>query len=256
MPFPLEKFVLFTLVLGRVSGLVMTAPIFGSRDIPVQARALLAVAVSALMLPTQWHLAVDAPRGAIEYAILMACEMLIGLCLGLGIEFLLSGARIAGQIVGLTSGEAMAEIYDPATDESYAVHAQLFVAMTIMVFVCIGGHRMVMAALLDTFQAIPPGHAGGISESVVDAFQVLVMQAFSLGIRAAAPTLVALVLTTLVLGLVSRTLPQLNIMALGFGLNSLVTYAVLMLSLGAVALVFQEQLDPALDLLTTALAGN
>jgi len=252
----MEKFVLFTLVLGRVSGLVMSAPIFGSRDVPMQFRALLSVAVALLALPSQWPLAVTAPSGTVEYALLMAGEVLVGLCLGLGVDILLSGAKVAGQLIGLTSGEALAEIYDPQTDESFAVHSQFFVAIATMVFVSIGGHRLVMAALLDTFHAIPPGTGGGVSRPMVDALQVLVTQAFSMGIQAAAPTLVALLLTTLVLGLVSRTLPQLNVMALGFGLNSLVTYGVLMLTLGAVAMVFQEQFEPALESLVTALSAR
>jgi flagellar biosynthetic protein FliR len=253
MSFVLGKIVLFTLVLGRVSGLVMSAPIFSNGNIPMQFRALLSVAVALLALPSQWHLAVVAPSGTLEYLLLMVGEVLVGLCLGTGIDILLSGARVAGQVIGLTSGEALAEVYDPQADESFAVHSQLFVAVATLVFVAIGGHRMLMAALLDTFQAIPVGTGGGVSRPVVDALQALLTQAFSLGIRAAAPTLVALMLTTLVLGLVSRTLPQLNVMALGFGLNSLVTYGMLMLTLGAVAMVFQDQFQPALESLASAL---
>jgi flagellar biosynthetic protein FliR len=256
MSFLLGKIVLFTLVLARVSGLVMSAPIFSSRDIPIQFRALLSVAIALLALPSQWHLAAALPNGALEYLLLTAGEVLVGLCLGTGIDILLSGARVAGQVIGLSSGEALAEIYDPQTDESFAVHSQLFAAMATLVFVVIGGHRMLLAALLDTFQAIPPGTGGGVSRPLANALQVLLTQAFSLGIRAAATTLVALLLTTLVLGLVSRTLPQLNVMALGFGLNSLVTYGVLMLTLGAVAMVLQEQFQPALDTLTSALKGD
>lgn len=253
MPFATEKFVLFTLVLSRVSGLVMTAPIFGSRDIPMQVRGFLSMAVALLVLPGYWHLPLVPPRSTLEYLIVVASEMLVGLCLGLGVDILLSGARLAGQTIGMTSGESMAEMYDPQTDENFSIHAHFFFTITLLVFVCIGGHRLVLGALLDTLQTIPPGKAGAVSPSLIEVLEALVTQSFALGIRAAAPTVVALVVATLVLGLVSRTLPQLNAMALGFGLNSMVMYGMLMVTIGAAAMLFQEQLEPALESLVTAM---
>jgi flagellar biosynthetic protein FliR len=256
VPFPLDKFVLFTLLLCRVSGLVMSAPIFGNKDIPMQFRGFLCVAVALLLLPTHWHIAPVLPGSTLQYLLLAGSEVLVGLCLGVGIDVLLSGAKLAGQIIGMTSGESMAEMYDPQTDESFAVLSQFFSTMTLLVFVCIGGHRLVLGALMDTFQAIPPGRAGGVDASLIDTLQTLLGQSFSLGIRAAAPAMLALMLATLVLGLVSRTLPQLNVMALGFGLNSLVMYGVLMVSIGAAAMTFQYQLEPTLEALVASLRSS
>ncbi len=124
--------------------------------------------------------------------------------------------------------------------------------ISLSIFVCIGGHRLVMAGLLDTFQTIPPG-SGVFSQSIADAFVTLLTQSFSLGIRAAAPATIALLLGTLVLGLISRTVPQLNVLILGFGLNSLLIFGALALTLGGVAWTFQEQIEPALELLLNAL---
>ena len=81
----------------------------------------------------------------------------------------------------------------------------------------------------------------------------LLSQSFVLGIRAAAPTMTALLLATLVLGLVSRTLPQLNVMVLGFGINAIVTVGLLSVSLGAVVWLFQADIEPALDVVAEAL---
>ena len=109
-----------------------------------------------------------------------------------------------------------------------------------------------MAGLLDTFQTIPPG-SGIFSQSITDAFVTLMTQSFSLGIRAAAPATIALLLATLVLGLISRTVPQLNVLVLGFGLNSLLIFGALALTLGGMVWTFQEQIEPALELLLDAL---
>ena len=76
---------------------------------------------------------------------------------------------------------------------------------------------------------------------------------FSLGVRVAAPVVTSLLLATLILGLIGRTLPQLNIFALGFGLNALLAFAALALTFGAAAWAFQDQIEPAMKTIFDAL---
>lgn len=83
----------------------------------------------------------------------------------------------------------------------------------------------------------------------------LAAQSFRLGVQAATPVMVAMLLATLVMGLISRTLPQLNVMHMGFGINSMITLCAMALSLGAMAWVFQEQVDPMLNLLVEIFRG-
>ena len=77
----------------------------------------------------------------------------------------------------------------------------------------------------------------------------LIAQSFQLGVRVCMPVVMAVLLATLILGLIGRTLPQLNIMVVGFGLNAMLTFAMMLLSLGTAFLVFQEQLSPAIETL-------
>src|SRR4029078_5916994 len=109
----------------------------------------------------------------------------------------------------------------------------------------IGGHRIMIGALLDTFAAAPPGQAA-LGHEFVDVLTHIAAQSFALAIRAAAPLLTALLLSTLVLGLISRTMPQINVIAVGFGLNSLLTLVMLFASVGVVAWAFQ---DPTIEAL-------
>ena len=165
---------------------------------------------------------------------------------------LVHGMELAGEIIGYVGGLMIAEAYDPTSDMNTPILSRLFVLVSLSVFVCIGGHRLVMAGLLDTFQTIPPGN-GIFSRSIADAFVTLMAQSFSLGIRAAAPATIALLLATLVLGLISRTVPQLNVLILGFGMNSLLIFGALALTLGGMVWVFQEQIQPAVELMLDAL---
>jgi len=247
-----EKFVLFTLVLARVSGLVITAPIYGTPDVPARVRALLAVALAVLITPTQWDAPVQDPGTTLNYLVLIGSELLIGLSLGLGIAILFSGIQLAGQMIGRIGGLILADVVDPSSGASIPMLSQVMLLVTMAVFVTIGGHRVVMAGLLDTFQTIPPG-SGAVPTSIADTFVLLLAQSFSLAVRAAAPVVTSLLLSTLVMGLISRTLPQLNILAVGFGMNSMLTFGALALSLGAAAWVFQDQLEPAMEILLEAL---
>jgi flagellar biosynthesis protein FliR len=238
--------ILFALVFARVAGLTMTAPIYGTSDVPMQVRVLVAVALSLLIAPLEWHSAA-VPYGSLANLVMMlGVETAVGACLGLGVLVVLHSMTLAGEMVAQASGLGIAEMFDPTIEENVSSFARLMFLTATTIFLCIGGHRMVMAGLLDTFQTIPPG-SGTFSGTLADGFTTLVGMSFSLGVRIAAPVVTALLLATLVLGLIGRTLPQLNIFALGFSLNALLAFAALGLTFGAAGWAFQDQIAPALQ---------
>jgi flagellar biosynthesis protein FliR len=247
-----SRFVIFTLVLGRIGGMIVIAPIFGTLAMPRQVRAFLAVAIALLVTPVYLNTTLPPITDLANYLRLMASEVAIGLLLGLGVTIMFSGIQVAGQIVSQMSGMSLADVFDPSFDESISMFTQLFHFLTMAVFVAIGGHRMMVEAVLETFAWAPPGHAA-LGDTFVESLTNLMTQSFALGIHAAAPLIVALFLSTIVLGLVGRTLPQINIIAVGFGVNSLLTLAMTLLSLGAVAWTFQEPTISALRTLQDSL---
>jgi flagellar biosynthesis protein FliR len=240
--------ILFTLVFARVGGLIFTVPIFGTGEVPMQVRLLLVAALSLLIAPMQWSGAGIPIEGLIPYLLILGCEAVIGACLGLGITIFFHGMTIAGELIGQASGLSIAEVFDPELGDNVPLFSRLMFLTAVSVFLCIGGHRAVMAGLLDTFRTLPPG-GSEFPDSVAAAFTTLVAQSFSLGLRAAAPAVTALLLATLILGLIGRTLPQLNVFAVGFGLNSLLAFAALGLSLGAAVWAFQNEIEPAMNTL-------
>lgn len=248
------RFLLFTLVLVRVSALVVTAPIYGGSDVPPQVRALLAFALAVLVFPSQWGASTPRADGLVDYLILAGGEVLVGLCLGLGVTILFSGIHLAGETVGRMGGLMVADIFDPTLETNVPLLSRLMFLVTLAVFVCVGGHRIVMAGLLDTFQTIPPG-SGPPAGSVAGALVAILSQSFALGVRAALPAVTALLLATVVMGLIGRTLPQLNILLIGFSLNSMLMFAAVALTLGAAVWVFQEQLQWAVEVVLEALSS-
>jgi flagellar biosynthesis protein FliR len=239
------RFVIFTLVLVRTSGLVMTAPIFGYRGIPLRVRIVLAVALSCMVTSVCLGTSLPPVNGLSGYGLLVANEALLGMLLGVGVSILLVGVQVAGQLVSQLSGISLGDVFSPDAGENVSPVAQLFYMLTLAVFVATGGHRLMTEALLDTFQWAPPGHAV-FSQAWVDVLTGIVSQSFVLGIRAAAPIMLALLVSTLVLGLVARAVPQINALGVGLGLNAMMLLGLLCVSLGIVAWTFQE---PMVDVL-------
>ena len=239
----------FAIVLTRVSGLVMTAPLFSAQFIAMRVRAMLAVSISVVVTLVHGGQFLKVPDNLIELGLMMVSELLVGVTLGLGVAILFVGVQVAGHMISTLSGMSIADVFNPAADRNEALFGQLLFFVALAVFCIIGGHRMMLGALLDTFAALPAGQAT-IDDSVVATITTILSQAFSLGIRAAAPTVAALLLATLVMGLISRTMPQLNIMAFGFGLNSMATLAMLSISIGTIALLFQNHVEVVLESLS------
>lgn len=240
--------VIFTLVLARVAGIVVTAPIYGGTEIPPQVRVLLAIALAMLVTPVQLARATNPPDTLVELGIVMAGESLIGVILGLGVLVLLSGMQLAGQIIAQMNGMSIGEVFNPQLDTNVPLFSQLLQFHALALFALLGGHRLVMGALLDTFETMPPGQAL-LGDSVLETCSTLMSQSLSLGIRVAAPATAALLLSNLILGIISRTLPQLNILSFGFGFSALITFFVLWMSMGNLEDVFAEQLEPMIETL-------
>jgi flagellar biosynthetic protein FliR len=216
-------------------------------------RALLAAAVSLLVLPTQWNATLPPPENLIDLGILVVTELLVGLFLSVGLLVLFAGVQLGGQIVAQMSGMTLATVFSPGISADVPLLSQFFYLSTLAFFLTFGGHRAVMGGLMATFGSVPLG-SFELTRDVVDTLIVLVGESFHLGLRVAAPSMAALLLSTLVTGLISRALPQLNILALGFGINSMMTMAILSVSLGGVAWVFRNYTERVLDQLFEALA--
>jgi flagellar biosynthetic protein FliR len=234
------------LVLVRVVALAAVAPVIGPFELAMRWRLALAAALAVLIVPLEAGRLTSPPETLPRFLVLAGGEALVGLMLGLGVRILFNCLQIAGALIGQLSGLQMAEVFSPGVGGNVPVFSQLFLLVGTATFLLIGGHRQMIEALLESYRGLPAGHAT-ISQSAVEGVTALVTQSFLLGLRAAAPAMVALLLATLVVGFVSRTVPQLNVLALGFGTNALVALVAIAVSLGGICWIFQESLEPVLQ---------
>jgi flagellar biosynthetic protein FliR len=229
----------------------MAMPMLGTATVPMQIRALLAVAISLMLTPIFWGQAVPHPENLPLLASLLAREAVLGLSIGLAVMILLSGMQLAGQVISQTSGMTLADVANPNFDTSVPLFSQILEMLALAIFFIAGGHRQVIDALLRSFAWMPPGE-GRLPDKLTEALTLVASQSFEIGLRAAAPVMVALLLATLVVALISRTLPQLNAVAVGLNFNSLIVMGMLGLCLGSATWVFQEELASVLEAVTGA----
>lgn len=242
------RVLVFVLVLTRISGIVVMSPVFGSSDLPMQVRALFVFALTLLIMPLQWDVTVEEPRNLVGFAILIAAELVIGLALGLGITIFFAGISVAGELIGQLGGLTASQIFDPISGDQSPLLSRMLNYLAITVFAAIGGLRVLLTSLLDTFEQLPLG-GGEIQATVVFSLIQVLSISFGLALRVAAPVMVSVLISMLVLGLLSKTLPQLNLMSVGFGINSMIMFTVFSLSIGAGIWCFQEKIGDVLGIL-------
>lgn len=245
---------LFVLVLCRVSGLMLTAPIYGSQTIPTRIRAALAVAISVSVFPVViYRLPAGLSLGQALPGVIG--ELLIGLIMGLSLSVIFAGVELAGMVVGQQAGLSLGEVYNPVLDTNSTILGQVFFLVAMTIFVLAGGHRELLRALLETYDSVPV-MSFRVGPSVVDLVTGLLTGAFTLALRLAAPALIALLMATLVMGFLSRTIPQLNILSVGFAVRGLVALAMAGFSLAAAEALLSGALADTLDSIRGAFGLN
>lgn len=249
------RLTLLGLVLARVLGLVMLAPMWAAHELPIPLRVGLAAAIALLVAPIQLQASAPQVDTLIQFVTSAAAEALIGLVLGLGVCLFLSALQMSGQLIAAVSGLSLATVVDPHSGEETPVASRLLHLFGLVVFLSLSGHRLVMAALLQSFAALPIGR-DPLNWLAAEPVVALLAGSLELGLRVAAPVVAAVLAATLITGIIGRAAPQLNSLAMGLGINSLLTLAVLALSLGGAAWALEDQIEPAMDAMSQAVGGK
>lgn len=247
-----QHLLLMVLVLTRLSTLLMAMPAVGV-GVPARVRALLALLLTFLMVPTVAAMDAGPPPQAahlIDLAIMLVREAAVGLLMGTTIQIVITGVQAAGEIMSGTGGLQLGESVDPSTRSSMPTMAQLVGLLIVATMIAIGGHRYILASLIDSFVALPAGEVR-FHDPMMDLVIAQLSSSFAAGVRVAAPVVAALLLSNLITGLISRTLPQLNVLAIGLSLNALALLAVAALTIGSASYLFRDEFAVALQRLST-----
>lgn len=235
----------FALVLARVAGLVLAVPMFSSTQIPRGIMAGFVIVISLMVFP------VVAPLlpGSLtigQAAAGMVTEFIIGEALGMAAGGVFFAAQIAGQLVSHQSGLSLGQVFNPMFDEQSTVIDQLWFFATMVLFFMFRGHLAVTQALLESFRQVPPLmlHAdGALGEFAMSVCATM----FQMALRLAGPTVLALLLTSLIMGFLTKTMPQLNIFSVGFSLKIVVAFLAVAVTIAHSGGIIASGIEDSLD---------
>ena len=229
----------FVFVLVRTAGILSALPIIGTRMVPMRIKAGLVIAVAMVFAPLVGSRVVPEILEPISLAVGLTAELIIGIVLGFATRLLMAAVEMAGSIMGLQLGFAVAVQLDPVNQVEVPVLGSfLTVLMTLLYFV-VDGHHLIMFALGSSFTLIPPFGAH-LSASVVADGAMLMDDMFALALKLTLPIMASTFLVYLVLGIIGRVMPQMNILFTAFPITIGVGLMILGLGLPLFSLMFQQ----------------
>lgn len=219
---------------ARVAALVATAPILSDAGMPRTIRVALAVVVTIVVAPTLAPTAVP-PLSAPGIALLVE-EILIGTALGFAMQVAFAAVTMAGDMMGLQMGLSFATFVDPEHSEPAPLIGSFLTVLLSLYFLSFNGHLQMIAALADSFRTLPIG--ANLRMDDVHALLAAASGIFAIGLRLALPVIAAILVANLTLGMLMRTAPQVNLLAIGFPLTLALGFAVLALMLPSIGPTF------------------
>ncbi|GFO67291.1 flagellar biosynthetic protein FliR [Geomonas limicola] len=241
----LDDLIPFALVLARVAGLFAAIPLFGARIVPNRIKAPLIFAMALLLFPiVKPHLA-TLPSDIISLALLVILESLIGLTLGLLSQFVFAAVEFCGQQVGAQIGLSMATLFDPTTQNNVPTMAMFQGALATLIFLSLGVHHFFIRGIVESYQVIPVG-AWHTSPELLKFLVDASTGVFVIALKLAAPVAVALLATSVALGIVARSFPAMNVFMVSMPLNIGIGFVILGISLP----VFLRVLEVAFGAMT------
>ena len=203
------------LTIMRVSIVMFMLPIFSTNNIPVLVKAAVTVVFSLGVWP---HLALAGtamPAHPFDVALMLLGEVVLGLTLGMAVNFLFMGIQAGGELLGFQMGFTMINFADPLTGNQTGATAFFLWMVSLLAFLSLDGHLYMIKGFAASFALVPPGGLF-IGENLLWQVLHLAAQVFVLALKIAAPVMVALFMVEVALALVARTSPQIHIMEFGF----------------------------------------
>lgn len=218
----------FLFIFTRTAAIILLSPVYGTPIVPLRVKTgfimLLSVVLFSIVPP------VAMPDTLIGLTLGLGAEICIGAIIGLVIRFVFASFEFAGQVVGFQMGLGMANVYDPINSVQITVLGKFMNIVSMLVFLSINGHLMLIAALKKSFVVIPP-YGFQLTDTLMEQLLYISKEVFVTGLKIAAPVMATLLIINIGLGLGARAVPQLNMFVIGFAIAIIVGFMVIGLSM-------------------------
>jgi flagellar biosynthetic protein FliR len=214
---------------ARIGACLMVAPMFGARFVPARMRMVLAVGITALVIPLLPAPGI-APFSAQGFVV-VAQQLLIGVAMGFALQVIFDSLGLAGQLLANSMGLSFAFNVDPLRGSSTAALGQLYIVLATLTFLALGGHLALIEVLVNGFITLPVG-TSGLGREGLWSMVLWGGQLFAGALMIALPGVTALLIVNLAFGVVSRAAPTLNLFAVGFPISLVVGFLVVLAGIG------------------------
>lgn len=210
-----EQIDIFLLILTRIVGMLMIAPVFSDKQVPPIAKAGLSVIISIIIVYSNPLMEVTYQGNILGYGALIIKEVIVGLIIGFVIYMMFQIFFFVGQLISMSSGLSMSNMFDPTVGQQVPVIGLLYNQVAIALFLVTNGHHIIFRGLIHSYILIPIGQGqfnGGILAQMV----TMLNNYFIISLKIAAPIMVTMFILDFALGILARTAPQMNMFVIGF----------------------------------------
>ncbi len=217
-------------------------PVYFSAQSPTMIKTGLTIAISLVLFPVMAPFITSVDLRPAAFLLLIINETLLGLMIGLIARLIFTSVEFGGTVIGYQMGFAAANIFDPQNQRQTALISQFQNVFAILIFLSLDIHHYFLQTAVNSYRLLPPGYLNFSGEAVPFLIE-LSSRMFSLGAQFSAPVLAILLLSGLILGILARTFPQLNVFLLSFPLNISISFIVIGLTLGLVKILLSREFD-------------
>lgn len=229
----------FLLTMMRISLVVFVLPFFGANLLPTMVKASLCLLLALALWPKLSFPGAMMPANPWTLALMLLGEVLMGLLLDILVRVLFSAVQSAGSIMGFSMGFSLMNSIDPMTGASESGLGHLMSQVATMLFLSLGGHLMLLSALAQSFELVPPGGLL-INPALGQHLVTFTGHMFVMALKIAAPIMASIFLVDLALALVARAAPQMNVLFIGFPLKISVGFLFMTLVFTALAIYIDQ----------------
>ena len=200
------------IIFTRISGMIFSMPLVSTYPIPQQVKIWLCALVAFLLFPmVATNTSMTVPQSTPELAMILMREFSIGYLIGFCASFLFAAVQIGGEFVSIQIGISMSQVLDPATGEQTQVISQMYTYLATMVFIGLNAHQWLFAALYKSFESLPPNMEYLYGPELVSQILHLSSSVFSIGISMILPIFCVMFVAEVLMGFMSKMMPQMNI---------------------------------------------
>jgi flagellar biosynthetic protein FliR len=228
--FSQTQILLFSLVLIRMSSFVVSWPVFGVETVTPHVKVLFATVLTMVIFPTLHWAPFQTDGVQANLILLVAREVFIGLSMGYLARFFFFAFRISGEMISQAMGLSAASIFNPSMGGQTSAVEQFYTAFATLFYLAVNGHHYLITGLVRSYQWAP---AAVLSLNVSQFTGVIQMsqEIIELGLRFSAPVVISILVINLVLGVIGKTVPQLNVLVTSFPINILVGLFLLIITM-------------------------